>query len=497
MEKYIAIFFLPFILSVLYSIRRYDFLNLKIATLQAILFVYSIVCSYLIVKILKTHSYYNFSDEFKLYWWAKWDAPFLELILWILFFSWIFCFTKKKILPHFQEWWFSAVLEKIKVQLPFITNLEQLNRHLNNEFSSNFNIQHISLHTDISKYSKVVLQYFNQDAGRKYFINDIVFLEENKNKFWNEKYVTHKKQWAYIIFPLRNGDNDVMWVLEIGPKPLWDPFYTSEIRDLELFSLFLQWHLKYLSVYNKMQDLSINLDKQVDEKTIEYNNLLAKQKEFIAFVGHEIKNPITNSIFLCDNLKDELEDIKDTELSQRLREDGGILYGELLKVWDLVKHIFSTEQFDLEKVKLYRKPVNLHDFLLWEIQFISTPHAHIKFEVKIAKIWEKEIDVTQFRQVFHNLLSNAIKFTDSSDPRIYIEAKKQKWNIYIQIEDNGRGFDSLDAKYIFDKYATGHGSAVWLGMGLYLCKKIVELHGGSIEVWKSKELSGACFCIKI
>ena len=75
-----------------------------------------------------------------------------------------------------------------------------------------------------------------------------------------------------------------------------------------------------------MQNLSINLDKKVDEKTIEYNNLLSKQKEFIAYVGHEIRNPITNSIFLCDGLKEEIDDMTDTKLSKRLGEDGAILY---------------------------------------------------------------------------------------------------------------------------------------------------------------------------
>jgi len=51
-------------------------------------------------------------------------------------------------------------------------------------------------------------------------------------------------------------------------------------------------HLKYIEIYSKINDLNINLDKKVDEKTIEYNQLLNKQSEFISMASHEIKSPI-------------------------------------------------------------------------------------------------------------------------------------------------------------------------------------------------------------
>jgi signal transduction histidine kinase len=56
-----------------------------------------------------------------------------------------------------------------------------------------------------------------------------------------------------------------------------------------------------------MQDVNINLDKKIDEKTIEYNNLLNKQTDFISMISHEIKSPLGSCIFQIDSIIDDLK----------------------------------------------------------------------------------------------------------------------------------------------------------------------------------------------
>ncbi len=62
-----------------------------------------------------------------------------------------------------------------------------------------------------------------------------------------------------------------------------------------------------MSAHEKLQDMNVNLDKKVDEKTIEYNDLINRQKEFISVISHEIKAPITNAVFQSDGILDDLE----------------------------------------------------------------------------------------------------------------------------------------------------------------------------------------------
>jgi len=60
-------------------------------------------------------------------------------------------------------------------------------------------------------------------------------------------------------------------------------------------------------MYKDIHELNVNLDKKVDEKTMEYNNLISKQKEFISVVSHEMRSPITTAIFQTDCLIDDVD----------------------------------------------------------------------------------------------------------------------------------------------------------------------------------------------
>jgi len=496
MEKYIALFFIPFIFWVLYSTRRYEFLDIKIAFAYIVWFLSSLLVTFAIIVAFDTSLSYYFSKNFKTYW-GIWDQ-FLLLELWvsIIIFLWVFSYIKFYILPYFSIQKFSVILERIKLEIPYITNITSLNRYLLSQFEFQLGISHMFINTSPENNEDFILHYFRREAQREYIINDIVFLEENKNKFWKHQYQKNSISHIYIIFPIRRVDWSILATVEIGPKSFWDPYLASEIRVLKNLVIFLQWHLKYLSVFKNMQELSISLDKQVDEKTIEYNNLLSKQKEFIAYVWHEIKNPITNSIFLCDSLRDDIWDKPTKKLSRKLQEDTDILYRELVKIADLVKHIFSTEQFDLQKVKLYKRNEDIAMLLKSEISIFISRFSYITFQSRISNVGLMKIDITQFRQVIHNLLTNAVKFVWAHAPRVCITACKWKDNsIIITIEDNGKWLSEYDIQSIFDKYMTWNTSSIWLWMGLYLCKKIIELHGWVITADKSTDLWWAKFTI--
>jgi signal transduction histidine kinase len=107
----------------------------------------------------------------------------------------------------------------------------------------------------------------------------------------------------------------------IGKKRVPDAYNSEEIEQLSKFSKFLAGHLKYMEVYKQTQELNLSLDKKVDEKTIEYNNLISRQKEFIAYLGHEVRNPITNIIFLCSDIQMSVDDLKETDEIKTISSD--------------------------------------------------------------------------------------------------------------------------------------------------------------------------------
>ncbi|MCH2189211.1 HAMP domain-containing histidine kinase, partial [Candidatus Gracilibacteria bacterium] len=173
-----------------------------------------------------------------------------------------------------------------------------------------------------------------------------------------------------------------------------------------------------------------------------------------------------------------------------------ILCDELQKISELSRTIFSNHKMDLGKTKLYLTPVSVYDFIYSEISALMNAYPKVDFELDMDVVGERDIDEVQFRQVIQNLLGNALKFIPDKDGKIRVVLRKQEGKIRIAIEDNGKGFSGVHIDNIFDKYSTGDQGTTGLGMGLYLCKRIVELHGGKIFSANSKKLGGAKFSIE-
>jgi len=104
------------------------------------------------------------------------------------------------------------------------------------------------------------------------------------------------------------------------------------------------------------------------------------------------------------------------------------------------------------------------------------------------------VDPVQFTQLFQNLIGNAIKFHNAKPPRIHVAAEKKNGECILSVSDNGIGIDPEYAERIFMIFQRLHNRSEYKGsgIGLAICKKIVERHGGRIWV-ESKPGQGATF----
>lgn len=446
------------------------------------------------VLLLKQY-FSQWEDMVNFFWGNSYIFGITEMLLAISLFFLLRKLLKKGISSDI--WDFSKNIEYSKQKIPHLMNITSLNQYLTIEISKKLGISELKIITfDDSSYTELQ-KYFSHSSGTDALPNDEVFLSEKRYKFDEERLKKELDKKVSLYIPLYTKSWLLLWSLLCGQKRFYDPYLYREIDALDSLARFLEWHLKYISIYSQIHELNINLDKKVDEKTIEYNNLINRQKEFIAFVSHEIKNPVTNALFLCDAIIEDLERYKKSGNTQeRLTEDISILNSELIKIGELTKKIFSIEKYDLWKIKLFKEHTNVYDFLQEEIQMFEMKYAHIDFIINICNVWNCEIDRIQFRQVLHNLIENAVKFTRPQEPKVCITLLgKIEDQITFTIEDNGKWFEGIDLSSLFDKYSTGDSSSIGLGMWLYLCKRIVELHGWNIEAERSQSLGWAKFSI--
>ena len=107
-------------------------------------------------------------------------------------------------------------------------------------------------------------------------------------------------------------------------------------------------------------------------------------------------------------------------------------------------------------------------------------------------------DATSLGQVWQNLLSNALKFCQAPSPRIHITARQDGHQWVFSVRDNGIGIDLQHAERIFQVFQRLHTRSEYpgTGMGLAICKRIIEQHGGRIWV-ESAPGQGATFCFTL
>ena len=109
------------------------------------------------------------------------------------------------------------------------------------------------------------------------------------------------------------------------------------------------------------------------------------------------------------------------------------------------------------------------------------------------------IDAQLIIQVIINIMNNAIKYTPEGS-LIILSMEKQEKNVLIKISDNGPGIPDSAKEHLFEMFFTANksysDSRRGLGLGLALCKSIVNAHGGTIRV-QDNHPSGACFCFTL
>src|SRR5215207_388351 len=259
--------------------------------------------------------------------------------------------------------------------------------------------------------------------------------------------------------------------------------------------------------YNKKQnELTKQLEKANEE--LKYRDQL--KDEFIHVAAHELKTPIQPILGLCELLRDRKTDIvKDEEIldviirnSKRLMkfaedilnvariESGSFfLKKERFDIGELISEIMNDIE---EKIVENKKNIKLF------FELYNGNNNNNKIIV--------EADKNRLSQVISNLLNNAIKFTDEGSITVIVGTKKINNNnnsnkVIVSIKDTGTGIDAEILPKLFTKFATKSPMEGGTGLGLFLSKSIIEMHGGSIGAFnndeKNKDDNGSTFTFSL
>ncbi len=227
----------------------------------------------------------------------------------------------------------------------------------------------------------------------------------------------------------------------------------------------------------QLTDLNENLEQKVKERTLEVRKLVKQKDDFINQLGHDLKTPLTPLNTLLPIVKDKVKDEKSKELL-----DVSIQNVQYMK--NLVIKTLKLARLNSPETELEKENVNLLDEIdkVLNNRVFDFEKNQIKIENNIDENININVDPVRLKELLDNIISNAVKYNNKGG-EIKIDALTDLDEVKIRISDTGQGMTKEQAKHIFDEFYKADESRHDFessGLGLSICKRIVEKHGGRI-----------------
>ena len=296
--------------------------------------------------------------------------------------------------------------------------------------------------------------------------------------------------------------------LALGVPPCWlifNFYQTHTLRaERQLFKI------------EQIETLNSELEDKVAERTAELQQALAHiekanerlrtanerlteanraKDEFLANVSHELRTPLNAIIGFSDLLRDgsfgALDD-QQREFVRDIHESGEHLL-------DLINGILDLSKIEAGRLEAHPEELELERAIEEALAMVRPQAAKKRLSLAVGCASDVEVcrvDPGMFRQVLINLLSNAVKFTPDGG-RVAVHARREAADdLVVSVEDSGVGIAEEHLARVFDEFYQVDGSYTrnyeGTGLGLALVKRLVALHGGTVEV-RSKANEGSCF----
>ncbi|MDP9283247.1 MAG: ATP-binding protein, partial [Chloroflexota bacterium] len=209
---------------------------------------------------------------------------------------------------------------------------------------------------------------------------------------------------------------------------------------------------------------------------------IAERDEFIAVAAHELKTPIT-SLRLAVQLLRRQADRGAAVDNEKLRASLLTIESQSQRLGRLVTELLETVRLRAGRMVLDTRQADVVDVVAKAVRDAQATTSRHKIVLSAPARLRARIDALRFLQVVSNLLDNAIKFSPDG-ARIYVELSSSKRGpVRLAVRDHGIGIAPEERSHIFERFYQSRPSdqRAGLGLGLYVSRQIVELHGGSIE----------------
>ncbi len=214
-----------------------------------------------------------------------------------------------------------------------------------------------------------------------------------------------------------------------------------------------------------------DLSREFNTMAADVQGMLEAKQQLMLAISHELRSPLTRS-------KVSVEFIDDEAVRASILED-------LEEMERLTADLLESEALNTRHAVLRREPVNVTELLEAIVEGDFAAEAE-RISLTCAALPMAELDVTRMRLLMRNLIDNALRFNPPDAQPVSVKASASDKGIVIVVEDHGPGISPEHIEHVTEPFyradparsrATGG-----FGLGLYLCRRIVEVHGGELSI---------------
>lgn len=321
-----------------------------------------------------------------------------------------------------------------------------------------------------------------------------------------KKLIVHVKRIeASLCLPLI-ANNKLIGVIVLGEKNSNEAYTKQDLELLEIISSQAAVSIENAKLHKEVEDFSKNLQKKVHEQTTdirekneELKRLLDARSEFLSIASHQLRTPLAAIRGYTSMLKQG--DYGDFNNDARTSIE--YIYDSSVRMIELVNNLLNVNRLEKGTINLNVKDVSVNQIIEECIEDAEYSAKNKGILVKYVNSKNKlpliKGDYEKIKNSIGNIINNAVLYTVKG--KVEIRASVDNESIKVEVKDTGIGIEKEDIDKIFKSFSRGKGGAELYtqgtGLGLYIAKSFIEMHGGKISVYSEGKDKGSVFTIEL
>jgi two-component system phosphate regulon sensor histidine kinase PhoR len=282
--------------------------------------------------------------------------------------------------------------------------------------------------------------------------------------------------WILTTFPQSVTFVFLMWLaLGTTALSLWvfDTFYFW----LPALSPLLMNLVTYMVLMGYQLSVKENQTWRLEQEKTLLSELDQLRNNFVSLISHDLKTPIAKIQAICDRLMAQ-------SISDEVKDGLGSVRKESVELHRYIQSILQISRFESSHVQVRKEATDVNE-LVEKVVSQLRPIMDDKrqtLQEALEPIFSIEADSVMLQEVILNLIENAVKYTPN-DGQIQVQTREVEDKVIFSVKDDGPGIPKEDQEHIFEKFFRGqaHKSHIkGTGLGLFLVKYFIELHGGEV-----------------